>query len=294
MLLLAVILYLSLRYRREPTTRRLVLLGLSLGLLALDRAELSLLGLLLAVPAFVAVARRSAAPWRAVLRRRPRRRGPRRRGGRAVDRVQPAALPRDRAHLERPRPDARRGELPERYYGPLTGYDAPCYLAVLRSESEGAERGRGRRLLPAHGRRLRPAPLGALARRRGPARAVAVEPVAPRVDRAHVRRLHRAPAVDRVVPDRGVLAPHALRLRRLRPCAAPPDSRRAPGHPRGLHRGDRAARRRPPPLPAPRRARLGAARARSRSTGWCSGRREATSAPPRRQSAVRGGGGGLG
>jgi 4-amino-4-deoxy-L-arabinose transferase-like glycosyltransferase len=61
-LLLALSMLLVLRYRREPTTRRLVLLGLTLGLLALDRAELSLLGLLLATPAIIAVAKRSAKP----------------------------------------------------------------------------------------------------------------------------------------------------------------------------------------------------------------------------------------
>ena len=113
MLLLAVVLLLVLRYRRAPTTRRLVLLGLTLGLLALDRAELSVLGLLLAVPAIVAVARRSAAPLATAVARASSSSGSlavlRRR---AVERVQPGALPPDRAHLDGPRPDARRRELP--------------------------------------------------------------------------------------------------------------------------------------------------------------------------------------
>jgi 4-amino-4-deoxy-L-arabinose transferase-like glycosyltransferase len=61
-LLLSVMVLLGLRYRREPTTRRLVLLGLSAGLLALDRAELSLLGVLIALPAIIAVARHARRP----------------------------------------------------------------------------------------------------------------------------------------------------------------------------------------------------------------------------------------
>lgn len=137
MLLLAVILYLSLRYRREPTTRRLVLLGLSLGLLALDRAELSLLGLLLAVPAFVAVARRSAAPWRAVLRSVLVV------GVLAVAVVVPwTVYNQQRFHatvlISNDLGQTLVGaNCPSAYYGPLTGYDAPCYLAVLRSTPKG-------------------------------------------------------------------------------------------------------------------------------------------------------------
>jgi 4-amino-4-deoxy-L-arabinose transferase-like glycosyltransferase len=67
-LLLAVVLLLSLRYRRAPRTTTLVGLGLAVGLLTLDRGELSILGLLLAVPAIVSVARRATRPLAAALR----------------------------------------------------------------------------------------------------------------------------------------------------------------------------------------------------------------------------------
>ncbi len=136
-LLLASVLLLSLRYRREPTTRRVVLLGLALGLLALDRAELAVLGLLLAVPAFVAVARRSSAPVatfvRAIL----------------VVLVLLACLVvpwsaynQSRFHqtvlISNDLGQTLVGaNCSSAYYGPLTGYDAPCYLAVLRATPKG-------------------------------------------------------------------------------------------------------------------------------------------------------------
>jgi 4-amino-4-deoxy-L-arabinose transferase-like glycosyltransferase len=63
-LLLAVLLLLALQYRRRPSTMRLVCMGAALGLLALDRAELALLGVLLVVPALVAFARRAGSSVR--------------------------------------------------------------------------------------------------------------------------------------------------------------------------------------------------------------------------------------
>ena len=109
--------------------------------------------------------------------------------------VQPAPLPPDGAHLERPRPDARRRELSRALLRPAHGLRRRRFYlgAPARDAAQGLERGRRRRLLPA--RRRSPTPLHhwhALARRRGPARAVAVEPVATRVDGVHVRRLHRS------------------------------------------------------------------------------------------------------
>ena len=67
-LLLLVVLLLVLRYRREPTTARLVLLGLTIGLLALDRAELSILGLLLVVPTVIATSRTAPVRLATVVR----------------------------------------------------------------------------------------------------------------------------------------------------------------------------------------------------------------------------------
>ena len=195
--------------------------------------------------------------------------------------VQPAALPPDRAHLERPRPDARRGELPESYYGPLHGLRRRyCFLPVLSRDSEGAcQRGRGRRLLPAHGRCLRRCTTGSA----GPSSAALRELWLWSLWRPGWTVFMSGVYIGRPqwiawsqIVAFWLLTPFAFvgfvvaRRRRI--------PRRAARHAGGLHRGDRAARRRAPPLPDPRRARLGAARARSRSTGSCSGRREATSA----------------
>ncbi len=69
MLLLAIVLLLSLKYRRTPTDWRLApLLGLSLGLLALDRGELVVLGLALCVPAVLSAARSGPHPVATSLR----------------------------------------------------------------------------------------------------------------------------------------------------------------------------------------------------------------------------------
>jgi 4-amino-4-deoxy-L-arabinose transferase-like glycosyltransferase len=63
-LLLAVVLLLVLRQLRAPATWRLVLLGATLGLLALARGELALLGLLLSVPTVVVSTRaQPRRPW---------------------------------------------------------------------------------------------------------------------------------------------------------------------------------------------------------------------------------------
>ena len=63
-LLLAVILLVSIRYRRAPSTPKLLALGALLGMLALDRAELAVLGLALVVPAVVRPVRDGTRSWR--------------------------------------------------------------------------------------------------------------------------------------------------------------------------------------------------------------------------------------
>jgi len=131
-LLLAVILLLTLRYRRRPSTAGLVSLGLATGLLALDRAELAVLGLLLAVPALVAASRsvpnRAAALVRslAVV------------GVLAVGVVVPwSAYNQARFHqtvlISNNLGQTLVGaNCPQSYYGPLTGYDGnTCFLPVL-------------------------------------------------------------------------------------------------------------------------------------------------------------------
>jgi 4-amino-4-deoxy-L-arabinose transferase-like glycosyltransferase len=133
--LLGVVLYLSLRYRREPRGRVLVLLGLSLGLLALDRGELSVLGLLLAVPAVVAVARRHPAPLAAAVR------GLLVVAALAVAVVVPwSAYNEARFHqtvlISNDLGQTLVGaNCPESYYGKLTGYDGRyCFLPVALAE----------------------------------------------------------------------------------------------------------------------------------------------------------------
>jgi 4-amino-4-deoxy-L-arabinose transferase-like glycosyltransferase len=134
-LLLSAVLLLVLRYRREPTTRRLVLLGLSLGLLALDRAELSLLGLLLVVPAIVAVSRRSAAPLATAVRALLVV------GVLAILVVTPwSAYNQARFHqtvlISTDLGQTLVGaNCPQSYYGPLTGYNGKtCFIPVLGAE----------------------------------------------------------------------------------------------------------------------------------------------------------------
>ncbi|HEV3212883.1 MAG TPA: glycosyltransferase family 39 protein [Acidimicrobiales bacterium] len=131
-LLLAVVLFLSLRVRRDPATGTLVGLGLALGLLALDRGELAILGVLLAVPAIVAVARTSAAPAATAVRALLVV------GVLAVLVVVPwSAYNQVRFHQTVPISTDLGQTLvgancPQSYYGPLTGYNGDtCFLAVL-------------------------------------------------------------------------------------------------------------------------------------------------------------------
>jgi len=133
-LLLAVVLLLVLRYRRTPSLGRLVGLGLTIGLLALDRGELWVLGLLLAVPAIVAVARSSAAHAATVVR------GVLVVVSLSVLVVVPwTAYNQVRFHQTVPISTDLGQTLvgancPESYYGPLTGYDGKkCFLAVLNT-----------------------------------------------------------------------------------------------------------------------------------------------------------------
>jgi 4-amino-4-deoxy-L-arabinose transferase-like glycosyltransferase len=141
-LLLAASLLLVLRYRREPTTRRLVLLGLTLGLLALDRAELSVLGLLLAIPAIVAVAKRTPTPVATA--------------GRAilvvviltVGVIAPWSIYNQARFHQTVFISTDLGQTlvgancSQSYYGPLTGYDGrTCYLSVLAAEQRAYPQG---------------------------------------------------------------------------------------------------------------------------------------------------------
>jgi 4-amino-4-deoxy-L-arabinose transferase-like glycosyltransferase len=141
-LLLAVSMLLVLRYRREPTTRRLVLLGITIGLLALDRAELSFLGLLLAVPAVVAVARRSAKPTRTAMRSLLV----------MVVLILAVIAPWSIYNQERFHQTVFistdlgqtlvGANCPQSYYGPQTGYDGrTCYLSVLAAEQHAYPQG---------------------------------------------------------------------------------------------------------------------------------------------------------
>jgi 4-amino-4-deoxy-L-arabinose transferase-like glycosyltransferase len=134
-LLLAVVLLLVLRYRAAPSTAKLVGLGLALGLLALDRAELSLLGLLLAIPAIVAVARSAAAPLATAVRALLVV------AALSVLVVAPwSAYNQVRFHqtvlISTDLGQTLVGaNCPESYYGPLTGYDGRyCFLTVLYNE----------------------------------------------------------------------------------------------------------------------------------------------------------------
>jgi 4-amino-4-deoxy-L-arabinose transferase-like glycosyltransferase len=133
-LLLGVVLLLVLRYRREPTTTRLVLCGVTLGVLALDRGELALLGVLLVVPAVVAVARGRGSPLVAV-------RGVAVVGVLALAVVVPwSAYNQSRFHqtvlISNDLGQTLVGaNCPESYGGPLLGYDGRyCYLPVLAAE----------------------------------------------------------------------------------------------------------------------------------------------------------------
>ena len=131
-LLLAVILLLALQYRRSPSTAKLVLMGLATGLLALDRAELALLGVLLVVPAVIAVARASSAPLGTAVR------GVLVVGVLAIGVVVPwSAYNQVRFHqtvlISNNLGQTLVGaNCPESYYGPLTGYDGRyCFLSDL-------------------------------------------------------------------------------------------------------------------------------------------------------------------
>ncbi|HTX64101.1 MAG TPA: glycosyltransferase family 39 protein, partial [Acidimicrobiales bacterium] len=133
--LLSVVLYLSLRCRRGLTWRRVVALGVTLGLLALDRGELAFLGAALCVPGVVVGSR-----------------GERRRGlvaGRsaavivvlALALIAPwAAYNQSRFHRTVLISDDLGQTLvgancPQSYYGPLTGYDGnTCFFSVLAAE----------------------------------------------------------------------------------------------------------------------------------------------------------------
>jgi len=143
-LLLATTLLLALRYRREPTGRRLVLLGLLVGLLALTRAELSILGLLLVVPTVLATTRASArrvldavrslavvgvlavavvAPWTAYNAAR-------------FHQFVPVSTDLGQTLLG--------ANCPPSYYGPLTGYDSltcwePVFAKVIREHPHNNE-----------------------------------------------------------------------------------------------------------------------------------------------------------
>ena len=131
-LLLSVVVALSLRYRRAPSTSGVVLLGLATGLLALDRAELALLALVLIVPAVLAASKASGAtaagaargllvvvvlavcvvvPWSA---------------------YNEARFHRSVAISNNFGQTLLGANCPESYYGPLTGYDGrTCFLPVL-------------------------------------------------------------------------------------------------------------------------------------------------------------------
>ena len=143
-LLLAVVVLLVVRYRREPTTRRVVLLGLVLGLLALTRAELALLGVLLVVPAVLSATRSSSARLLDAVRALAVV------GVLAVVVVAPwSAYNASRFH----RPVLVSNDLgqtlvgancPQSYYGPLTGYDGltcwvPVYARVIRAHPHANE-----------------------------------------------------------------------------------------------------------------------------------------------------------
>ena len=143
-LLLAVVVLLVVRYRREPTTRRVVLLGLVLGLLALTRAELALLGVLLVVPAVLSATRSSSARLLDAVRALAVV------GVLAVAVVAPwSAYNANRFH----RPVLVSNDLgqtlvgancPQSYYGPLTGYDGltcwvPVYARVIRAHPHANE-----------------------------------------------------------------------------------------------------------------------------------------------------------
>jgi 4-amino-4-deoxy-L-arabinose transferase-like glycosyltransferase len=130
---LAVVLLLVLRYRRDPTTPRLALLGATLGLLALTRGELAMLGLLLAVPTVVVASR-----------------GTERRGWTvaralgvlvmlAVAVVVPWSAYNESKFHQTVLVSNDLGQTlvgancPQSYYGPLTGYDGlTCWEPVLR------------------------------------------------------------------------------------------------------------------------------------------------------------------
>jgi len=134
-LLVAVVLLLALRYRRAPRTGTLVLLGLSIGLLTLDRGELSVLGLLLAVPAIVAVARTSALPIRTGVRALLVV------GVLALAVVTPWSVYNQVRFHQTVLISTDLGQTlvgancPESYYGPLTGYDGRyCFYSVLLAE----------------------------------------------------------------------------------------------------------------------------------------------------------------
>ncbi len=133
--LLALVVYLALRYRRHPSTTGLVLQGLALGVLALDRGELSVLGLLVVVPAVVSVARASPRAAQAMLR------------GLAVVAVLAIAVVTPWSAYNESRfhqPVLISNDLgqtlvgancPESYYGKLTGYDGrTCFYPVLARE----------------------------------------------------------------------------------------------------------------------------------------------------------------
>jgi 4-amino-4-deoxy-L-arabinose transferase-like glycosyltransferase len=137
-LLLTVTLLLVLRYRRAPSVGGLVLLGVTLGLLALDRAELALLGVLLVVPALLAVARSAPAPFATFVR------GALVVGVLAVGIVVPwSAYNQVRFHqtvlISNNLGQTLVGaNCSESYYGPLTGYDGRrCYLPVLAALPKG-------------------------------------------------------------------------------------------------------------------------------------------------------------
>ncbi len=131
-LLLCVVLLLALRYRRSPSVSCLVLLGLTLGLLALDRAELAVLGLAVLVVSLLGAsprnllgALRALLPLLvvAVL---------------AVALVAPWSLYNESRFHRTVLVSNDLGSTlvgancPQSYYGPLLGYDGTtCFLPVL-------------------------------------------------------------------------------------------------------------------------------------------------------------------
>lgn len=134
-LLLALVLWCSLRCRHGLRLRRLVPLGLCLALLALDRGELALLGVALCVPGLVAGSR--GAPGRA---RRLAVSAVIVAGLAAAPVVAWAAYNESRFHEVVLVSDDLGQTLvgancPQSYYGPLTGYDGDtCFLPVLYAE----------------------------------------------------------------------------------------------------------------------------------------------------------------